>query len=86
MPKQYIGETKNALRFRFNNHKSSIRLKNMSQPVSAHFNQPGHTISHLFITGIDYWHEWTESTRKSKESFWIAQMQTKSPMGLNLAE
>ena len=34
----YIGQTENRFRIRFNNHKSSIRLNRPGYPVETHFN------------------------------------------------
>ena len=44
---QYVGQASTSFRLRFNNHKSTIRIKKTGFPVSDHFNLPGHTLSCL---------------------------------------
>ena len=83
---QYVGESRNALRIRFNNHKSSIRHPNTVTPISIHFNLPDHSISDIILTGIDHNPEWNDDERKRKESFWILTLCSKQPVGLNLAD
>ena len=49
--KQYIGETKRQLHECFGEHRRSIQNHHQlikPTPVSTHFNQPGHSIDHLF--------------------------------------
>ena len=43
----YIGETSSKFRFRFNNHKASIRNKSTGLPVAEHFNTPNHSVQDL---------------------------------------
>ena len=43
----YIGETSIKRRFRFNNHKKSIRDNSRGFPVAVHFNQPDYSLKNL---------------------------------------
>ena len=43
----YVGQTATAFRMRFNNHKSSIRLKRAGCPVGEHLNLPNHDLKCL---------------------------------------
>ena len=43
----YVGETSNRFRFRFNNHKHSIKHDFSGYPVAMHFNEQSHSIDDL---------------------------------------
>ena len=43
----YVGETSNRFRFRFNNHKHSIKHNFSGYPVAMHFNEQSHTMEDL---------------------------------------
>ena len=81
---QYVGETKNELRLRFNQHKYSIRSKSVELPVAAHFNKENHDSSNLSLVEIDHNPTWSDEQRKQKENFWILQLNTAEPRGLNI--
>jgi hypothetical protein len=55
-------------------------------PVSQHFVSPGHSLedfgrSTIYI--IDHNPSWKENQRQKKESFWIRELQTLHPEGIN---
>lgn len=84
---QYVGETKNSMRKRGANHLSSVRCK-YPYPVALHFNRPGHTIDNLKITPIEkiktpLENPRSENIRKQRELYWIYELQTIFPNGLN---
>ena len=83
--KQYVGETKTTLRLRFNNHLSTIR-RNTDTPVATHFNQTGHSINDITITGIVQINRQDDSLRKHLESVWIRKLNTISPLGINIRQ
>ena len=65
--KQCIGETKRQLHERFGENRRSIQnhLQLIKPtPVSAHFNQPGHSIDHLLLTPLELIHSKRDSVRK----------------------
>jgi hypothetical protein len=56
------------------------------QVVSQHFVSPGHSLedfgrSKIYI--IDHNPRWKENQRQKKESFWIRELQTLHPEGMN---
>ncbi|XP_078584852.1 uncharacterized protein LOC144867010 [Branchiostoma floridae x Branchiostoma japonicum] len=84
---QYVGETKQTLANRLNGHRSSINTKK-DTPVSAHFNLTDHNIADLEVLGIEKLrytgHEDTTRQRRlQRESYWIHQLRTLHPEGLN---
>ena len=86
--KQYVGQTKNQLRVRMNNHCSSIRT-NADTPVSRHYNMHGH-ISALNFTVLQLIRssdkEREQDVRNSCENIWIARLHTITPNGLNIQD
>jgi len=78
--KQYVGETKRKLKDRINNHRSNI-MHNKPTAISLHFNDVLHTIKDLSVIPIEIVHN--EGERKNKEQYWIKELYTKYPHGLN---
>ena len=84
--KQYIGETKRQLHERFGEHRRSIQNHHQltkPTPVSAHFNQPGHSINHLLLTPLELIHSKRDSVRKAREAHLINKATTLEPLGIN---
>ncbi|KAI8497723.1 hypothetical protein Bbelb_243750 [Branchiostoma belcheri] len=84
---QYVGETKQTLANRLNGHQSAINTKK-DIPVSAHFNQTHHSVGDLEILGIERLRytgneDLTRQRRLQRESYWIHQLRTLHPDGLN---
>ena len=69
----YVGETKTSFRFRFNNHKKSIRDNTPGFPVAEHFNLPYHSLENLKVTLIASNFVCTEH-RKAAELNWILKL------------
>jgi hypothetical protein len=84
-PFQYVGETKNSSNYRLIHHRASHKAKK-DEPVPQHFNQAGHSIKDLTITGIEKINNHRDSTRAKRESFWIDTLQTLTPQGLNIRD
>jgi uncharacterized protein (UPF0297 family) len=86
--KQYVGETKCPLRWRATRHLSDIRLEEDTH-VSEHFNLPDHLVLRDFeIMPIEQpplsdTAEETDKQRKLRESFWIKELETQWPRGIN---
>lgn len=88
----YIGSSKPAFRFRFNNYKSQNRKFMQTGSVTSqiefhsHFNQPGHNsfLEDATFTIIDAAPN-NEQTLK-KESFWQYKLDTFEPKGLNIRD
>ena len=83
---QYTGQTSNTLRTRINNHKSSIRKHDTTQPVSKHFNLPNHHgIEDMLIQGVDVVKN--KEQLNQRESHWMWTLKTHHTTGgLNLEE
>ena len=86
--KQYVGQTKNQLRVRMNNHLSTIRNSG-DTPVARHFechnmtSNPQLTVYILqLIRGNDEFLE--QQLRNDWENIWIARLYTLVPKGMNI--
>ena len=80
---QYVGMTKRALHKRFNEHRGYIKNKKETS-VAEHFNLPGHSMGDLTIMIIDQ--EDDVTTLREREGYWINELKTKAPHGLNCRE
>ncbi|XP_019616014.1 PREDICTED: uncharacterized protein LOC109463602 [Branchiostoma belcheri] len=85
---QYVGETGQTLANRLNGHRSSIKT-DKDTPISAHFNQPNHTVADMEVIGLEKLaygrtEDITRQRRLQRESYWIHQLRTLHPEGLNL--
>ena len=86
--KQYVGETADSLRYRWNNYKDNDRKHAckdsfMQEHLFKHFNSKGHNgfLNNVSITLIDK----TDSKNpKRREDYWRRTMKTYSPFGLNV--
>ncbi|CAJ0942722.1 unnamed protein product [Ranitomeya imitator] len=84
----YVGETTQAIKDRISKHKSTIRCKNLLLPIPDHFSSKGHSVSQLRFQVIE---QVTPPRRggdrisilKRREAFWIHELNTLSPKGLN---
>ena len=79
---QYVGQTKNTLLTRLQQHTYNIRHKKETQThLVNHFLQ--HGLFSLKITGLQSNLFWTLSNRLTAETLWINKLDTKFPKGLN---
>ena len=83
--KQYVGETKGPLNLRMNGHRDDWKHCRFERsPVAEHFRSTEHDfLKHTSVCCIDHSPEWTDSTRKSRESYWIRRLNTLRPHGIN---
>jgi len=77
---QYVGETKRKLKDRFNNHRSDIKLHKQTA-VSIHFNNILHNYNHISVVPIELVIDSIE--RKTRENYWIKELNSRYPLGLN---
>jgi len=77
---QYVGETGRTLRERFNNHRSDIKL-HKNTAISIHFNDILHSYKNLSMIPIETISDTVQ--RKGKESYWIFELDTYYPRGIN---
>ena len=83
---QYVGETKNPLHIRMNRQRSEIRAKKLENSVAKHFSQLNHSAEDVEVRGIEKIHINNAQWRKQRESYWISELNTLAPYGLNLKE
>ena len=86
----YVGETSQLLRCRINQHRASIRRANHTTLVAKHFASPGHSLDDLEIMPIEQVTPKPQESqtsldrrRRSREEFWIRELGTLDPYGLN---
>ena len=78
---QYVGESVQPFNKRMNGHRSDLTKKTLL-PVSQHFVSPGHSLADpkfISLTTIQV----GKKIRQKKESFWIRELQTLHPKGIN---
>ena len=83
--KQYVGETKGLLNLRMNGHRDDWKHCRFERsPVAEHFRSTEHDfLKHASVCCIVHSPEWTDSTRKSRECYWIRRPNTLRPHGIN---
>ena len=84
---QYVGETKRTLCERMKEHLADIRHVRDS-PVARHFTSPDHDIDNFSYEIIEIGtrnpdSETTTSHRREREMYWIHQLKTLFPRGMN---
>lgn len=85
--KQYVGETKRTIRVRLKEHLADIKHSRDS-PMANHFNARDHAHFTMGVTVIDLIKGETDnpsttSWRRSRESYWIHQLRSLKPLGIN---
>ena len=83
--KQYVGETKGPLNKRMNGHRDDWRHRRFERsPTAEHFHSADHDfLSHASVCCLEHNKEWSDSTRKLRESYWIRRLNTLCPFGIN---
>ena len=83
--KQYVGETGDHVNQRMNGHRDDWKHKRFERsPVAEHFCSPEHDfLNHATLCSLDHNPEWTDRTRKGRESYWIRRLNTLRPYGIN---
>ena len=76
--KQYVGETKGPLNKRMNGHREDWRHRRFERsPTAEHFHSADHDFfSHASVCCLEHNKEWSDSTRKLRESYWIRPLNT----------
>lgn len=81
--RQYVGETKNTLSTRMVQHRYNVRhRKEVDTPLVKHILL--HGMDSIRMAGLQKNVSWTDRERKNMERFWIYQLGTMEPDGLNL--
>ena len=83
--KQYVGETKGPLNKRMNGHRDDWRHRRFERsPTAEHFHSADHDfLSNASVCCLEHNKEWSDSTRKLRESYWIRRLNTLCPFGIN---
>ena len=86
--KQYVGETKREFRFRMAEHVRDTRVKRET-PVSIHFNEPDHSSENMVfqiihILPTDPEDDRSTIRRRQCEKYWIYQLHSLRPLGINV--
>ena len=88
--KQYIGETTDTFRYRWNNYKVNDRKHSrkescIQEHLFKHFKSMGHNgfLSNVSITLID---KTDGKNPKKREDYWRRTLKTYSPFGLNVED
>ena len=86
---QYVGETKEKLSKRLSGHRSAIK-KHANTFIAKLFNQPGHSVADILIQPIEKIEllpgesdEGVTIRRLDRERFWMLELGTVYPCGLN---
>ena len=79
---QYVGETKTTFNLRWNNHRSFYKT-NKNCPLTRHLKSNGHPFEKVTFQIIEQNSTWDDAARRSREQFWIYQLRTLEPDGLN---
>ena len=85
--KQYVGQTVDIFRSRWNNYKNNDRKYLVGEPrmqehIFEHFNSKGHTgfLENVSVTFID---KTDLQNPEKRENYWIHSLKTMVPWGLN---
>ena len=87
--KQYIGETKRRLKYRFNEHRQPLDRPTPSSrhtAVSDHFLSDNHSPNDIELILLDLIHSSRDALRKAREAYLIERGQTLEPKGKNKRE
>ena len=85
----YVGETRQRLNFRMNDHRSNVNDPNNNKFLYKHFNQPDHSIVSMKVRIIEKIYHPTNDPilstpyRLQREDFWIRELGTAIPYGCN---
>ena len=79
---QYVGQTQTPFNERLNKHRS-CDTTNKNVPVTRHLRSTGHAFSNIKFQIIEQNSAWDTPTRERRENFWMHQLRTLEPNGLN---
>ena len=83
--KQYVGETKGPLNKRIHGHRDDWRHRRFIwSPTAEQFHCADHDfLSHASVSCLEHNKEWSDSTRKLHESYWIRRLNALCTFGIN---
>ena len=65
-----------------NGHRHDIVSADMSKPISAHFVNHNHSMDDVTVVAVEKTNG--QRQRKNRELYWISQLMTDFPFGLNI--
>ena len=74
--KRYIGETKRMLKSRIADHRGYVISGNTETATGAHFNSPGHSLSHMKVSVIEQVKKKDDNYRRIREKYHIEKFNT----------
>ena len=74
---QYIGQTSDSLKNRFNQHRGYVRNEVLTKATGSHFNGTGHQISDMQVTIVEKVFNKCEFFRRRRESYFIRKFNSK---------
>ena len=74
--KRYIGETKRMLKSRMADHRGYVISGNTETATGAHFNSPGHSLSHMKVSVIEQVKKKDDNYRRIREKYHIEKFNT----------
>jgi hypothetical protein len=81
---QYVGETRNRLKLRMAQHRSTVKHNDPEKPVAIHFNGARHATKDISVSVIRHNEQWTNTQRQQTERAVIELFQTSTPFGMNI--
>ena len=83
--KQYFSETGDHVNQRMNGNRDDWKHKRFERsPAAEHLCSPEHNfLNHAALFCLNHNPEWTDRTRKARESYWIRRLNTLRPYGIN---
>ena len=79
---QYIGQTSDTLRKRFDKHRGSVTNKDLKKAIGQHYNLPGHSVSDMTVTIVEKVYNQNEFFRRRRETHYIQNFKAKL-LGIN---
>ena len=73
---RYIGESKRSIKYRFADHRGYVVNKHVDKATGAHFNLPGHSLSHMKFTILEQVKVNSDTYRKEREKYFINKFDT----------
>ena len=82
---QYTGSTSTQFKVRFRNHKSSMLTNKKTCELAVHYNKTPHNLKDFTFLPIEQIYQTNDNNKALllREAYWMAQLQTLHPYGLN---
>ena len=74
--KRYIGQTGKQFKHRLGDHRGYINNQVLSEPIGAHFNQPGHCLANMKAIVLEQVKSNDKSYRLEREKYFMNKFNT----------